>query len=79
MSELVDVRPEIEPDHFSFRELPADGDIQSVTQDACEEMWKRGVEEIRATIVSDEYPREPYPHGLYFEGWSTAPHRQILR
>lgn len=33
--------------------------------------WRdEGVTQTRVTIVNDEYPNPPYPHGVWFEGWT---------
>jgi hypothetical protein len=74
MMEDIDTRPEIAPDCFSFRELPADGDMGAIQREIGEQ-WNGQIEWCRFTIVSDEHPNPPYPHGVYFEGWSKAPHR----
>lgn len=66
-------RPEIEPDCFSFRELPEDGDVHAIVQELGD-FWRGAVEFARLTLVNDEYPNPPYPLGVYFEGWSKAPH-----
>lgn len=73
--ELVDVRPEIVPDHFASCGLPADGEGRALVEQMARVMRESGVEEMRVTIVSEEYPNAVYPNGLYMEGWSTAPHR----
>lgn len=41
--------------------------------------WMRaaGAQQMRVTVVSDEYPNEPYPHGYYFEGWTDKHARQL--
>lgn len=32
--------------------------------------WRdRGVQQVRVTIVNDDYPNPPYPHGIWIEGW----------
>jgi hypothetical protein len=33
--------------------------------------WREhGVEQVRLTLVNDEYPHPPYPHGVWIEGWT---------
>jgi hypothetical protein len=33
--------------------------------------WRdSGVKHARVTIVNDEYPHDPYPHGIWLEGWT---------
>lgn len=76
MTEEFNNWPEIDPSHFSFSELPVDGDIETILKAEAERMiGEHGCEEVRLTIVSDEFPNDGYPHGLYFEGWSLAPNR----
>jgi hypothetical protein len=36
------------------------------------ESWRdAGVKQMRVTIVSDEYPLDPYPPGVWLEGWTV--------
>lgn len=30
---------------------------------------KQGVKRARITLINDEFPHEPYPHGYWLEGW----------
>lgn len=69
----VDSRQEVEPDCFSWRDLPEDGNCQPFLRET-QAAWRGKVEWGRFTIVSEEFPNPPYPPGLYFEGWSKAPH-----
>lgn len=40
--------------------------------------WRdQGVKQTRVTIVNDEYPNEPYPHGVWFEGWTDENARML--
>lgn len=41
--------------------------------------WMReaGAKQGRVTIVSEEYPNQPYPHGYYFEGWKDEKARLL--
>ena len=33
--------------------------------------WKaEGMKQVRVTLVNDEYPNPPYPHGVWIEGWT---------
>lgn len=72
----------VEPDFRFYAPLPEiEGDdehgstkLQAVVQSKMKEIqidhdgaW------FRMTLVSDEYPKEGYPHGLYLEGWKTRP------
>jgi hypothetical protein len=36
-----------------------------------------GVKQFRCTLVNDEFPHEPYPHGVYFEGWTDKNARML--
>jgi hypothetical protein len=38
---------------------------------------KEGVKQVRVTIVNDEYPHEPYPHGVWLEGWDDPNARML--
>lgn len=64
------------PDIYSFRELPADDQAQILTAEVLRQMRSRGATFCRITIVSADYPKPPYPHGLYFEGWFEQPDPQ---
>jgi hypothetical protein len=70
---VEDSREEMEPSCFSFRDLPADGDVRPFMEEM-HEVWSGQCEWARFTIVSEEFPKPPYPPGLYFEGWPKAPH-----
>jgi hypothetical protein len=40
--------------------------------------WReKGVKQLRITIINDEYPHEPYPHGYWLEGWTDERARQL--
>jgi hypothetical protein len=40
--------------------------------------WKqKGVKQSRLTIINDEYPHEPYPHGYWLEGWTDENARML--
>jgi hypothetical protein len=66
-----------EPTLFSYRtleQIEAAG-MPAVLQELAE-IWQEDCRFARVTLVSDDYPNEPYPHGLYFEGWETVPAEQ---
>lgn len=72
--EQIDNRPVVEPDCFSFDPEGGVGWFEAA-QKRITELWRGEVEWARWTIVSDEYPKPPYDHGLYFEGWTVSPYR----
>jgi hypothetical protein len=64
-----------EPTFFSYvspEELAAKG-IRAAMHEATVAFRDEGCVFGRWTIVNDEHPNEPYPHGLYFEGWTEVP------
>jgi len=72
----IEDRPLADPDMYSFRPLAETNEAcRAAFAEMAEFMRERGAEEIRMTIVSPEYPMQPYPDGLYVEGWLTAPHK----
>lgn len=76
---MTDDRPEIEADMFSYRELPANpADCGALWREMGELMRERGATWFRMTIVSPEYPKPPYPDGLYLEGWMIEPERMEI-
>lgn len=77
---VLDDRPEAKPDFFSFRpqtdhphwiDLAMNDVAQTVRGGAFPQPdWQRW------TIIPEDDPlASVYPPGLYFEGWSVAPHR----
>jgi len=38
-------------------------------QDLLERWRDEGARQMRVTIVNEQYPHEPYPHGVWIEGW----------
>ena len=76
MTDLIDTRQLYEPDLFSHRDLPDyHADEPALFREMAEGMKEVGGTFFRFTIVSDEYPQPPYPHGLYVEGWLVDPAR----
>lgn len=74
---LTDTRPEIEPEFFSYRELPEDlNDAIPIWREMADLMKASGATFFRMTVASDQYPKPPYPHGLYLEGWRVDPAMQ---
>jgi hypothetical protein len=74
VADLVDDRPIIEPTLFSYRTVPEGFDGSFVPwREMAESLRAEGATFWRFTIVSPEYPRPPYPDGLYAEGWSGLP------
>lgn len=69
---MTDEREPIEPDMFSYRELP-DGDYAPVFREMAEGLHENGAAYFRFTFFNDDYPNPPYPHGLYVEGWLAKP------
>jgi hypothetical protein len=70
--DLIDTRPEYEPEFYAYRELPDDPDERRdmfIEMAALQRM--HGADFFRYTIASPEYPKPPYPDGLYVEGWKT--------
>ena len=55
-------------DMHSFTNL-VDFDYQTEARRVGEWMCKAGAQQMRVTIVSDEWPKSPYPNGVYWEGW----------
>lgn len=40
--------------------------------------WREaGVKQARVTIVNDEWPHDPYPHGVWLEGWTDEKARLL--
>lgn len=67
---------EMAPDMYGFRDLPDDPkDTLALWHEMGEIMREHGATWFRMTIVSDDYPMPPYPHGLYMEGWRVDPAR----
>jgi hypothetical protein len=71
---MADERPEIAPDRFNFRKLDgrtvaelADEIVAEWCANGSPPAWRR------FTVVNVEFPNEPYPPGVYAEGWSIAP------
>ncbi len=62
---------QISPDCFSYDPL-ADRTANEAIR-AISEKWRGIAHFARWTIINDDHPNEPYPHGLYFEGWSAKP------
>lgn len=74
--ELIDTRPEIEPEFYMHEALPSDPEKGGeIAQDMTDRMRGNGAQFMRMTIVSPKYPCEPYPDGFYLEGWSIDPAR----
>jgi hypothetical protein len=61
------------PTLFAFRELGAAGSADEQIKKAADVLREGGATWLRATIINDEYPKPPYPHGLYIEGWLVRP------
>jgi hypothetical protein len=62
-----------EPNHYSWRDLPADpADGRKLFREMQEIQQKAGAKSWRFTVINDEFPHEIYPHGLYVEGWDEA-------
>lgn len=38
-------------------------------QQGCRLVAEHGAQFFRMTVVSEEHPRPPYPHGIWLEGW----------
>ncbi len=73
------------PDFYSYRPLPVlvgDTDEERVDesrlilQEMMRALREQGATSVRWTAISPEYPKEPYPHGLYVEGWKVRPDEQ---
>lgn len=62
-------------DMFGFCELEQFDEVERLRQ--CDWMRVAGAKQMRATVVSDEFPNPPYPNGYYFEGWKDATARQL--
>lgn len=63
-------------DIFSFSEW--EGFDFRVAADRMRTLMKEaGAAQIRVTIVNDEFPRPPYPEGVYWEGWTDPKARQL--
>lgn len=61
--------------HFA---MISEEDFQAGEADRIFEEWKSdGVKQARLTLVNDEYLHEPYPHGVWLEGWTDAATRQL--
>jgi len=74
--EMMDNRPEIEPTFFMYEPLPADReDSPRIIAEMSKRMQTNGATFARLTLVSQEYPSPPYPHGYYLEGWAVDPAR----
>lgn len=70
LEELADRRAPVNPKWHSYRELPEhDEDRVPLFQEMARIQAADGAKWLRFTIVSDDYPKPPYPHGLYVEGW----------
>jgi hypothetical protein len=40
--------------------------------------WRQaGVKQMRTTLINDQYPQEPYPHGVWVEGWTDENARML--
>lgn len=77
IDDLTDTRPEIEPEFYAYRELPDNlADALPLWREMSDLMRGGGATFFRATIASDQYPKPPYPHGLYLEGWREMPGKQ---
>lgn len=66
----------MEPTHFSFVSLEPRDTFEERRRHSFNLMAQDGATFWRVTVVSDEYPNEPYPHGLYIEGWLERPAEQ---
>lgn len=67
--DLIDDRPEIEPDFYMYEPLSPDGPRPIML----EKMRTNGAHAARMTLVSPAYPKPPYPDGYYLEGWRVDP------
>ena len=66
-----------EPESYSYRELPNDPrDAIKLFQEMADIQRRGGATFFRYTIISPEHPKEPYPYGLYVEGWDKEPNVQ---
>jgi hypothetical protein len=42
------------------------------------EKWRgEGCKQARLTLVNEEFPNDPYPHGYWLEGWTDKNARQL--
>ena len=78
--EWRDDRPEAQPDFWSFRPQSDHPHwIDLAMNDIADSIRGSGAEQPdwqRWTVITDDLPLAAvYPPGLYFEGWSSAPHR----
>ena len=71
-----DHTPEAYPDFHSYRELPDNlDDSPSLWIDMTSVQRNAGASFFRCTVISEEYPKDGYPHGFYVEGWLVDPAR----
>ena len=75
----------INPDFVAPEPTPADffaflteEEYQAGDREPIFDRWRdEGVQQVRLTIVNAEYPNDPYPHGVWFEGWRDPKAQQL--
>lgn len=72
---MIDDRKPIEPDLFAFRPKGNGEWSLDAVADIARSFEGNAVGWFRLTIINDEHPKPPYPHGVYFEGWSVSPYK----
>lgn len=61
-------------DFYSYRPLPKNPqESRSLFIEMADTQKLGGANYLQFTIVSDEYPKPPYPNGLYTQGWIERP------
>ncbi len=65
-----------DPDFYSFVDFEPSETFEERRQASIELQSEGGATFGRFTIITDEHPNEPYPHGFYIEGWRERPREQ---
>jgi hypothetical protein len=67
-----------EPTAATFFMLLTEEEYHAKEWHAALDKWREeGVRQLRFTIVNDEYPHPPYPHGVWVEGWTDKRARML--
>ncbi len=61
------------PNFFSYVDLEPRETFEARCHASIELQKADGATFARFTIVNDEFPKEPYPHGFYIKGWRERP------
>jgi hypothetical protein len=67
-----------EPTAAKFFATISEEEYQAGEHERIFEGWRKdGVQQVRLTLINDQYPNPPYPHGVWIEGWTDKRARML--